>query len=101
MIGHHIMLLSSLVSGAWFEDFARQPDNIFILRNGERIEIPFMRKLSSCIGYGETKDLEVVTVPYKESGFYMMMAIPKSMDDNIGEPLILPIRTETVISYRR
>ena len=45
--------------------------------------------------------LKVVTVPYKENGFYMLLAIPKSKDEHIGEPLLLLIQMKFVISYSR
>ena len=63
----------------------------FQLRNGEVVFPPSMTKTSSSFGYGETMKLRVVRIPYKENGFYMLLAIPKTRDENIGEPLLLLI----------
>ena len=58
----------------------------------------YMMKCSTSIRYGQTMKLKVVTVPYKENGYYMLLAIPKSEDEHIGEPLLLLIQMEFVIN---
>ena len=57
-----------------------------------------MENTSYELGYGETTNLQVVKIPYKESGFYMLIAIPKKSEENIGEPIPRLIGDESVIT---
>jgi len=72
--------------GSWLEAFDPVPKPLpFLLRSGEICRRSYITRTSDKFGFSSTEKLKVVTIPYKEGGFYMLLAKPRRMDDHIDE----------------
>jgi len=72
--------------GSWLEAFDPEPRLLnFKLPSGRKIQKNFLTRRSGVFGYAETETLRVVKIPYREAGFYMLVAIPKNRNDTIDE----------------